>query len=161
MTDEEKELKRLARNPPEQRMNELKAFCRRYHDLECQLTDAEKALIDGVAFDVAGKNAPYIIDAVTNYERYSQFLKEKRNSIFMEKNHFYYRLRGFFAVLDYRKRRYEYRGKVIADVFVGNEHETAFAIEEHLNNGWQFIGQSMENGILATNFQKAEIEEYL
>lgn len=161
LTDEEKELKRLAINPPEPRMTELKAFCRRYDNPECPLTDAERALIDAVAFDVAGEKALYIKDAVTNYKKVSDFLKEKGHTVYMERNYFYKRLRGFFSVLDSRKRRYEYRGNVIVDIFVGNEHETALSIQDHINNGWSITFQSMNNEMLATTFHKAEIEEYL
>lgn len=160
LTDEEMKLKFAY--PPEHRKSELKAFCRRYNDRLCPLTDAEIALIDGVALDVGRELATHIIGAVTADMKYSVYYKE--NSIGCDEDSFYRYIRRFFAVLDCRKRRYEYRGKLIIDSFEGSVHDMSRAMQEHVDNGWNIINVSTfckDNAPYSVAyFKKAMPEEY-
>lgn len=138
LTDEEKKLP--FEYPKGHRKEELIAFCRRYHDTECPLTDAEKDLIECVAFDIGKDTSQYIIEAVTSEAKLKTYCEE--HNVPMEYNHFAKKIRKFFSVLDYRKRKLEARGKYIIDSFEGSVLDMSRAMQEHVDDGWNVINVS-------------------
>lgn len=147
--------------PPQHRKDELIAFCRRYNDTECCLTDAEKALIDGVALDMGEGLHSYIIAFVSSEMKFGKFYNSA--GVPAEYKWFNKKICQFFSVLNYRKRKLENRGKYIIDSFEGTVKETSRVMQEHTDNGWSIINAStFFNGTEPRSvvyFQKLEAEE--
>ena len=165
LTDEERKLP--DRNPPKHRYDELSSFCKRYYDIECPLTDAEKELIEKTSLDVGGNTyvANHILAVVTaetcNVAEYCE-----NNDVGIGYNYFKTRIRKFFSALDLRKRRLEARGKYIIDSVYGTADEVTHSMQEHADNGWMRISVTdyiKDNGEIYSfaRFEKLVPEEYI
>lgn len=143
------------------RKNELIAFCKRYNDAECPLSDTEHDLIDGVALDIGREIAPHIIAAVTGKTNYRTYWQE--NVDICDEDSFYRYIRRFFNILDSRKRKYECRGKYIMDYFEGSVSDTFKEMKAHVDNGWSVMDVSTfckdNRPYSVAFFQKLEPEE--